>query len=489
MLPNAIAESPAFAKRHRAELERVANPPTPAELRSFERLHRRTASAFGFEWNRYKVTSPEEDLLTLAFLTGIDPNLYHPLEFDDVFAQTPSKSDVEDIDTSFLEGKRVLEVGCGMGKYVRSVADHGGIAVGLDLSHSLDRARREHGSRDDLHLVRGNILEHPFKERSFDFVYSVGVLHHTPDCSRAFQNSATLVRDGGHLAVWLYPTERMSTRYARLVHFVQDSLMRPVTSRMPHAALYRLCRLLGRWTFKRDEAARSGRHGLARFYALFAVGAHPDPEIAAFLNFDWYSPPYRSYHSEDELLGWFRTAHYDDVRILPQRTSAIGRRRPASTPLVEAPAPRVHANLEAPTDSPLHAGERFTVGGWAFEASGRSVVVRVYLNDRLAATTRCFGARLDVKAAFPEYEHALYTGFDVGVRCPGGRGESLQLRVTFSVDGHDEPGLVLVRDLKIEPRSRRSRLASRVVRLLPGTLAHRLSRSPRLRRWAGLPPR
>ena len=35
------------------------------------------------------------------------------------------------------------------------------------------------------------------------------------------------------------------------------------------------------------------------------MGGHPETKIAEFLNFDWYSPQYRSYHSEDELLRWY----------------------------------------------------------------------------------------------------------------------------------------------------------------------------------------
>jgi len=487
MLPNALAESPGFANEHREAIARIATPPSRKETRHFEKLHRRTANAFGYEWNRYKVTTPEEDLLTLCFLTGIDPDLYDPLEFDDVFIETPSPAEVANIDTSFLLGKRVLEVGCGMGKYVRTVADHGGIAVGLDLSSSLDRAQREHGERENFHLVRGNILEHPFKEQVFDFVYSVGVLHHTPDCDQAFRNSAKLVRDGGHLAVWLYPTERMMTRYARLVHLVQDSLMRPITSRLPHPILYRLCQLLGRWTFKRDEAARAGRTRLAQAYAIFAVGAHSDPEIAAFLNFDWYSPQYRSYHSEDELLRWYRDAHYTDVRVLPQRTSAIGRRADTHETVECIPDAIIRANLEIPSDAPIRRGEPLVVGGWALEMAGRSPIVRVYLNDRLVATTRCFAARLDVKAAFPSLEHALYTGFHVTVRAPRGRNESLRLRVTFTTEDQAEPGTTIERELKIEPANWRRRLSAPFVTVLPKSLVRQLSRSDALRRMTGRP--
>jgi hypothetical protein len=238
------------------------------------------------------------------------------------------------------------------------------------------------------------------------------------------------------------------------------------------------------WTFKRDEASRKGRSGLARFYSLFAVGAHSDPEIAAFLNFDWYSPQYRSYHSEDELMGWFREAHYADVRVLPQRTSGIARRLPDDEPLPPPSLPSIHANLEVPGDEPVGAGERVRVGGWAVEASGRSPIVCVYLNDRLVARTGCFDPRLDVKAAFPDLEHALYTGFHVSVRIPP-RLQQIRLRVEVSTDDASDVVTSFERNLKVTSSGWRLPLARRIAKITPPFVARRLAKSRRVRRWVG----
>ena len=96
---------------------------------------------------------------------------------------------------------------------------------------------------------------------------------------------------------------------------------------------FRKTTILGRLTFVRDRAvARHQATGsrlaarIAHYAGTVAVGRHKDPEIAAFLNFDWYSPQYRSYHSEAELQDWFREAGFTDVRILPQRVSGNGTR-------------------------------------------------------------------------------------------------------------------------------------------------------------------
>jgi hypothetical protein len=124
-----------------------------------------------------------------------------------------------------------------------------------------------------------------------------------------------------------------TTREGRRARLVQDKLLRPVTRRLPPPALRLLCAGLGRLTFVRDRYARewqvtgstvAGR--LAGALGTVAVGRHRDHDIAALLNFDWYSPRYRSYHTEDELRAWFTEAGFGPPTLLPQRLSAHARR-------------------------------------------------------------------------------------------------------------------------------------------------------------------
>ena len=333
------------------------------------------------------------------------------------------------IDTSSIKGRTVIEMGCGMGKYVKTVARHAALAVGLDLSHSLERARENTRGLTNVLLVQGNILEPPFRPGTFDYVYSVGVLHHTPDCRLAFKRSAALVAPGGRFSVWLYPTERQSGLYARAVHFVQDRVIRPVTCRLPPAWLYQVCRLLGRMTYWRDAAAADGRIALAKFYALFAVGGHPEPKIAEFLNFDWYSPQYRSYHSEEELLRWFAEEGLGNMRILPMRTSGIADKPQAGATLPpHAPAGICGAIDHPRGEAAVVAGDELLVQGWAFDASGHSVDIEILVDGIKVRELQCFEARVDVKRAYPDFAHALYCGFHCFI--PAQRSWAPEIRVT-----------------------------------------------------------
>jgi hypothetical protein len=143
-------------------------------------------------------------------------------------------------------------------------------------------------------IVKGDIFRPPLAP-GFDLAYSVGVLHHTPDCHQAFLSTARLVRSGVELAVWLYPHARERAR--QIVEWAHERVLRPLTSHLPHTMLESLCGALGRVTVLKTrlkERGGTGREALARLLNLVAVGEHHDPQIAAFLNFDWYSPPYRA---------------------------------------------------------------------------------------------------------------------------------------------------------------------------------------------------
>ena len=103
-------------------------------------------------------------------------------------------------------GKRLLEVGFGMGTDLFQFASAGAIVSGVDLSpeHLRIAAQRFslHGLPADLRLADGEAL--PYESASFEVVYSFGVIHHTPDARRAVQEIHRVLRPGGRAIVGVY---------------------------------------------------------------------------------------------------------------------------------------------------------------------------------------------------------------------------------------------------------------------------------------------
>ncbi len=88
-------------------------------------------------------------------------------------------------------GKKVLEVGCGIGTDTMNFARHGAEVTAVELSReslALARKRAEvFGLQDRVRFLAGNAecLSEALAPEPFDLVYSFGVIHHTPNPPRA----------------------------------------------------------------------------------------------------------------------------------------------------------------------------------------------------------------------------------------------------------------------------------------------------------------
>ena len=111
-------------------------------------------------------------------------------------------------------GKRVLEVGCGLGTDGARFARAGAVYTGVDLTEaavSLARRRFElEGLAGEFRVSDAESLD--FADESFDLVYSHGVLHHTPDTARAVREIRRVLRPGGRAVVMLYHRDSYNYR-------------------------------------------------------------------------------------------------------------------------------------------------------------------------------------------------------------------------------------------------------------------------------------
>ncbi len=103
-------------------------------------------------------------------------------------------------------GQKILEVGCGMGTDLLEFARNGADVTGLDLTpRHLELARRRfelfgHQGR----FVAGDAEQLPFPDNTFDFVFSNGVLHHTPDTQKAVDETCRVLKPGSTALIILY---------------------------------------------------------------------------------------------------------------------------------------------------------------------------------------------------------------------------------------------------------------------------------------------
>ena len=173
-----------------------------------------------------------------------------------------------------LAGYRILEAGCGMGRFLDVVSRAPkSTVVGFDLSLAVDAAYENVGRRSNVNILQADVMSPPFRNESFDFIYSLGAIHHTPDPKRAFLSLVPLVKRGGQIAIWVY------RRYGRPP---LSDFYRKATSRMSWSAVLAISRLLSRL----NSIQRRWRY----FSVLLPISEQTDPNRRLLDILDWYSP-------------------------------------------------------------------------------------------------------------------------------------------------------------------------------------------------------
>ncbi|MEW6667486.1 MAG: class I SAM-dependent methyltransferase [Thermodesulfobacteriota bacterium] len=134
---------------------------------------------------------------TEAFFRAFD-RMRSDIESDEFVERTlaPSKH----------RGLWVLDVGCGNGYTLAKFARAGARAMGVDLSYrAVDITRKRMAlGRFDIPLVQADAEGLPFRDNSFNLVYSLGVLHHSPHVSKAIREIRRVLRPGGKTVLMLY---------------------------------------------------------------------------------------------------------------------------------------------------------------------------------------------------------------------------------------------------------------------------------------------
>lgn len=252
----------------------------------------RTAERFGGEWNQFPALADEYEA---QFLSWIEP-----------------------VTRDHFQGKTVLDVGCGKGRHVYWAKKFGAKeVVGIDLSHAVDAAFRNVGRMDGVHIIQADIYRLPLKP-AFDYAYSIGVLHHTPDPARSFHCMVEEVRSGGSVSAWVYGREG-NDWIVRLINPI-----RRVTSILPLSITKALAFMLAtilQAALKLIYAPACCRPALKRLLPysdyLCSIAGYAFRENYSIV-FDHLLPGIAHYILKDEFEGWFRDNRLERVVITPR---------------------------------------------------------------------------------------------------------------------------------------------------------------------------
>lgn len=182
-------------------------------------IDRKTVASFGSEWKAFHGFSQEE-------IQKLGENY-----FDIVSEEMLNRGD------------HVLEVGCGSGRFLKFLSNRVLSITGVDPSEAVFAANQLLGKDEKVQLVKASASDLPYDDASFDFVYSIGVLHHIPDTARAMKDCVRKLKQGGYFLTYIYYNlDNRGIVFRALFGIVNG--MRALISKMPGALKRFSCDLL-----------------------------------------------------------------------------------------------------------------------------------------------------------------------------------------------------------------------------------------------------
>ncbi len=102
-----------------------------------------------------------------------------------------------------LEGKRVLDAGCGDGVYALAASERGALVTGMDLSTGMLAVARARSAASGLVVdwTPADVLAIPFPDASFDVVMAITLLCLVPDAMSAVRELSRVLAPGGRLVI------------------------------------------------------------------------------------------------------------------------------------------------------------------------------------------------------------------------------------------------------------------------------------------------
>lgn len=168
-----------------------------------------------------------------------------------------SQTEIENIGNEYFDvveekmlnkNSRALDVGCGSGRWTRYVATRAAFVEAIDPSEAVMSAQALTGDLDNVRVSRAGVDNIPFADESFDFVFSLGVLHHIPDTAQALATSVKKLKPGGYFLVYLYyALDNRGPLYKALFH--ASASVRWVVSKLPSALKKLVCDVIAVVTY------------------------------------------------------------------------------------------------------------------------------------------------------------------------------------------------------------------------------------------------
>jgi SAM-dependent methyltransferase len=236
------------------------------------------AESWGFQWaqqaegklerNTYYGETEEEELNNFFNYLGITP---------------------ED-----LLGRTVLDAGCGCGRLTSALSSYGAEVVGIDIATSIEQIYRYCQPGQNVHIMQADIASLPFKNESFDYVWSKLALCYVHNPEEAFEKLTDVLKPSGKIMVAV-PDKANLAFTVRLKDFLR------ITHRISRKLLlYLSWSLAPAWSLAKILTRKP----------MTSLRAN------AFFLFNSLHPSFMTRHTPEEVTGWFDKNNFNQTTLV-----------------------------------------------------------------------------------------------------------------------------------------------------------------------------
>lgn len=136
-----------------------------------------------------------------------------------------------------------FDLGCGSGRWARLVAPRVGKLHLIDPSDAIEVARKNLKDRENCEFHRASVDDIPLGDRSCDFGYSLGVLHHIPDTEAGLRSCVAKLKEGSPFLLYLYYRFDNRPVWFRAIWKVSD-IVRRLVSAAPHPVRFAISQVI-----------------------------------------------------------------------------------------------------------------------------------------------------------------------------------------------------------------------------------------------------
>lgn len=258
-----------------------------------------TIEVFGSEWSRFEdwgwIDAPSPTSRDrLATKSGLSR---------DSQKDFLRKTALGEVNAASLElGSLALDAGCGNGRFSREASKYADRVISVDASEAANvayRNMRKHGI-ENVGVVRASVLDLPFKDETFSYAFSIGVLQHTGNARGVFAEVSRMVPRGNNISINCYGT-------GTAIYEWVDRVLRQRTTRLSQSDKLKFSKRLADLHIRVLQLGGLGRSIDSVLQRVMCIR----PTLVQM--YDWYAPELAEHYTPEQLRGFLRDFELDLV--------------------------------------------------------------------------------------------------------------------------------------------------------------------------------